>query len=117
MDSFFCVNPNIFPIFPFSPANSDFEDGKTTRLMGLIVQNNGKNVTVLVPIATNILKKYSSVSVESFVIEGYGNVSTSSIIGSQFFDNFIRIDTTISYSTIENTFARGIVANFKKLII
>lgn len=23
MDSFFCVNPNIFPIFPFSPANSN----------------------------------------------------------------------------------------------
>lgn len=25
MDSFFCVNPNIFPIFPFSPANSDID--------------------------------------------------------------------------------------------
>lgn len=25
MDSFFCVNPNIFPIFPFSPANSNLE--------------------------------------------------------------------------------------------
>lgn len=26
MDSFFYVNPNIFPIFPFSPANSNFND-------------------------------------------------------------------------------------------
>lgn len=26
MDSFFCVNPNIFPIFPFSPANSNIND-------------------------------------------------------------------------------------------
>ena len=27
MDSFFCVNPNIFPIFPFSPANIDMNYG------------------------------------------------------------------------------------------
>ena len=26
MDSFFYVNPNIFPIFPFSPANSNLDN-------------------------------------------------------------------------------------------
>ena len=32
MDSFFCVNPNIFPIFPFSPANSDLISVKTFEI-------------------------------------------------------------------------------------
>ena len=55
MDSFFYVNPNIFPIFPFSPANSNL----TTRFNEIInlyahgIDNIGDLTTIDVKMQTN----------------------------------------------------------------
>lgn len=44
MDSFFCVNPNIFPIFPFSPANSNFNSHVATISLPAAVETTANNI-------------------------------------------------------------------------
>lgn len=44
MDSFFCVNPNIFPIFPFSPANSNI--GKAKMIQSTSLSDFDSKVTM-----------------------------------------------------------------------
>lgn len=76
MDSFFCVNPNIFPIFPFSPANSNFTETITDLNELLLSKQSDQTIAIRIfnPTAVGSPDNYASGMVISFRDnENYGS--------------------------------------------